>query len=178
MFQLEKDARYQLRTLSDNEIWNCKILNVDDIPAHRMGSLYEYLSAVPDYRSRRGQRFGNGSRDRNIGATVRFVERDRHSGLLQEVEATAVGGGAFMDERQRKLGGPELFDYLSRAFKCRPGSPRQGFAGMERAIPGSRRRVGSAERHGRGTDAVGAVEHGTGCGRVKVAGKSYEIPAA
>ena len=55
MFQLEKDARYQLRALSDNEIWNCKIL--DDIPAHRMGSLYEYLSAVPDYRSRRGQRY-------------------------------------------------------------------------------------------------------------------------
>lgn len=34
MFQLEKDARYQLRTLSDNEIWNRKILKVDDIPAH------------------------------------------------------------------------------------------------------------------------------------------------
>ena len=141
-----------------------------------MGSLYEYLSAVPDYRNRRGQRFGDGSRD--IGATVRFVGRNRHSGLLQEVEATAVGGGALMDERRRKPGGSEPFDYLSRAFKCRPGSPRQGLAGMERAIPGSRRRVGSAERHGRGTDAVGAAEHETGCGRVKVAGKSYEIPAA
>ena len=76
-----------------------------------MGSLYEYLSAVPDYRSRRGQRFGDGSRD--IGATVRFVERDRHSGLLQEVEATAIGGGALMDERQRKPGCPELFRVLS-----------------------------------------------------------------
>ena len=35
-----------------------------------------------------------------------------------------------------------------------------------------------AERHGRETDAVGAVEHETGCGQVKVGDKSNEIPAA
>ena len=43
--------------LSDSENWNCKTLNVNGIPAHRMGSLYEYLSTVPDFRSRRGQRY-------------------------------------------------------------------------------------------------------------------------
>ena len=35
-----------------------------------------------------------------------------------------------------------------------------------------------AERHGRETDAVGAVEHETGCGQMKVGDKSNEIPAA
>ena len=42
MFQLEKDVREQLCMLSDDESWNCKTLDVDVIPAHRMGSLYEY----------------------------------------------------------------------------------------------------------------------------------------
>ena len=57
MFELEKDAREQLCMLSDNKIWNCKTLDVDEITAHRMGSLYAYLSTVPDFRSRRGQRY-------------------------------------------------------------------------------------------------------------------------
>ena len=35
-----------------------------------------------------------------------------------------------------------------------------------------------AERHGRETDAVGTVEHETGCVQMKVGDKSNEIPVA
>ena len=85
-----------------------------------------------------------------------------------------------MDERRRNPDGPEL-----PSIACFPMSIRKLLTRLCENGPHNIRipTVPSmenpcAERHGKGTDVVGAVEHETGCGQVKVADKSNEIPAA
>ena len=189
MFQLEKDVREQFCMLSDDESWNCKTLNVDVIPAHRMGSLYEYLSTVPDFRSRRGQRYKLATVlaiaiAAQLCGLFSLTDIADFSGKLKQSQLSGVRSWANDNDNrtapsystfQRVLSNvdPEALDEALQRWSAQYQDPNGiiGFDGKS---------VRGASRQGDGCHLVGAVEHETGliCGQVKVADKSNEIPAA
>ena len=189
MFELEEDARKQLCMLSDNKLWNCKTLNVNEIPDHRMGSLYEYLSTVPDFRSCRGQRYQLATVLAiaiaaqlcgffSLTAIADFSGKLKQS-QLAEVRSWMKGDGIrtapSYSTFHRVLSNvdPEALDKALHDWSAQYQDPN-GIIGFDgKAVRG-------ASRQGDGCHLVGAVEHETGliCGQVKVADKSNEIPAA
>ena len=85
-----------------------------------------------------------------------------------------------MDERRWNPDGSELPFIVSFRMSIRKPLTRLCMNGARNTRIPTVSSTGNpcAERRGRETDVVGAVEHETGCGQVKVADKSNEIPAA